>query len=628
MARTALDAINETERLVCGTGAVLRPAIAEGLALEGRPAATLLATGDHGGDCAFTCAPWVHHRLRSGPSSGFAFELTASVSQDAVDHCLVAHELARRIGAPGICTFDPPPAGPLELLRLPHDALVRELTDEPVMDVGSVANEATRAFRRVAGLTGRPLAAVTCDGPQGAEYGLVTGGASRAATRRLALALEAGGLPCRVICIHLIRPFPVFALAEAVSGLAGVLLIPGVDHVVEATRRACIEGGHPQPPVLLDPLDPRDVDDTSAAARLALGLKPARHREASPPVGVPPIVLTARPPGGWAESFLLDLAARLGSIEEVPFRRVGSNLRVGEGDPETGTAAPADLALCAHRSCLDRRSLPAAMARGGTLVIVSRSPVPTDWWNGLRPEVRYEILQRELRLNWLDLGNTPQLELADPAAVRSIVLDGFLAAAAPSLDRVLAREIGSRLAPAALTVLDPTALEAERSAAEADFISPPDSLPTMPPTPSLPNEEASGDADEWRVATRRFHLTGEGAHSAMEPTGAEPLHPLVLEALDLPQRKGASYPMLVFGDPAEEIAEPFERRVAAIFREMASQGEAAAVLPEHLPQLSAAAARVVARGTTPTELGLQVTETLDELRQRFDLSEAAATALR
>ena len=43
MARSGIDAVNATERLICGAGAVDVASVAQGLALAGERAATLLA---------------------------------------------------------------------------------------------------------------------------------------------------------------------------------------------------------------------------------------------------------------------------------------------------------------------------------------------------------------------------------------------------------------------------------------------------------------------------------------------------------------------------------------------------------------------------------------------------------
>ncbi len=631
VARAAYVAINETERRLCGSGAVSRPAVAEGLALEGRRAATLLApevAGSVGADTAFTRTAWVHHRLRFGPTSGFAFELTASMPQDGVDHCLVAHDLARRLGAPGLCTFDPPRSGPLDLVRLPDEAMIRELGYQPPGEVRPVSGDedailaaATRAFEAVHAVTGRPLAAVTCDGSDDAEYALVASGAAKSAARRLARALELRGTPCRIVCIHLVRPFPASALGRAVAGMKGILLIPGNDNVLDAIRRAVIDGAQTAPVVLHES---PDANDAVAAACRAFGLPTSRGRGPKTPPAVSPVGLTARPVGGWAEELLLDAAARLGMIDEIALCGEGAVLAVGRQGMDSAAGSPADLALCAHPSYLDAGGLVCEMARGGTLVIVSGGPVPDTWWDDLDPETRASIIERELRLNWIDLSGTPDLDLADPGAVRAVVLDGFLAAGAPALVRALGREIDGLHGPSSLRPLDPRSLESTRVARGTDFRPTPRPLPRMPEAPT-----EAGEAG-WRAAARRFHLTGHGAHSAAEPTQAEPLRPAVLEAIDAPARQGSRYPMLISTGQADgaSVALPFEKRVGAILEQFETDGDATTILAQHLPRLSSAMGRTVSRISGSPDPRSLIVEALEEFRGGFDLSDAASTALK
>ena len=143
-ASSALDAVNATERLLCGECAVHGPAVAEGLAISGRRAATLLERG-HGpvrsAPGAAAAVPWVDHRLRSAAAattSRAAFELVAADAQEAVDHCVVAHHLATALGQPGLCTIDRETAIGLSLVRFPDGDAAGPPSDGPASSLADL----------------------------------------------------------------------------------------------------------------------------------------------------------------------------------------------------------------------------------------------------------------------------------------------------------------------------------------------------------------------------------------------------------------------------------------------------------------------------------------------------------
>jgi len=626
VARTAREAINETERRLCAGGAVSRAPVAEGLALGGRRAATLLGVDGanaSGADETTVRAAWVHHRFGSAPSDGFAFELAASTAQHAVDHCLVAQDLARLLAAPGLCSFDAALSRPIALVRLPDETMALELDDEPAVaaitsldDEAALLTAAARSFERVSRITGRPLRAVTSDGPQDADQALVVSGTEQAAAQRLARALERQGLPCRVICVHLIRPFPASALGEAVAGVKNVLLIPGGDNLLEMKRRAVVEAGSATAAVLLPAPDDADAAD---AARLAFGLEATQSSPAASATA-PPAVLTARPLGDWADRFLLDVAARLGATDEIALSSAAADLLVGQPGMSAAEEPATELALCAHASFLESGGLISGMAHGSALVIASSHDVPVGWWEALRPETRRALLEKKLQLKWINLGAAADLDLADHEAVREILLNGFLSAGARCLTRAMGTELEFPDPPGSMIELDLDALESNRLAQDSSFKPTPGRMATMPE----PAEAA--DDTRWRDAARRFHLSGEGAHSASEPTQAEPLHPAVIEAIEAPTRLASRYPLFV-GLDEEQIAISFESRAAAILEELAADSKAGTILPGNLPRLSRTVGRVVSRKRHRADPAPIVAEAMNEFRKGFELSEAGAATL-
>jgi ferredoxin len=595
--RDAREAINETERLLCGSAAVTRPAVAEGLALAGRPAATLLVpstAGPTGSHTASAEAAWVHHRSGSGSSTGFAFELAGSIAQDVVDQCLVAHDLARRTGLPGLCTYEPAGTDRLAPVRLPDAPMLDAFRRGVEAGEGGVAAEAVRAFEHVTALTGRAISAVTSEGPEDASFAIVASAASRELATSLARLLAQGEVTCRVVSIHLIRPFPTETLSTALAGLTASVMIPAGDGE--------LDGALPLVSTVLPAPDRSTSLESRAlellgAARQAFGLPDAPAPEIAPAPATDTIGWTARPAGSWAEHFLLDAAARLETIDEVSLGNGSSTLIVG---PNASPDLPAGLAICAHPEYVQDRTLLDSMAVGATLLIASACAVPDGWWDDLAEETRVAILERELSLHWIDLGDGNP-DLTDPDTVRDELLQAFLSR-------------GGR-------PLDPKALESSRLGREPDFEPAEIPLPVMPEqtTESEPGDET----DAWRDASRHFHLTGDGAHSAAEPTSAEPLNPLVLAAMDAAARQGERYPLLIGGGRTV----PFEARVTEVLAQFEDEREPATILGHHLSRLSNSVGRVASRKAGPTETGPILDEALEEFRRGLELSEAAAMTL-
>ena len=74
LARRVRDAVDATERCICGEDAVTSAAVAEGLALAGRRAARRIGTGREPFHAAPVDAPWVDHRVGRTTGDGAAFE--------------------------------------------------------------------------------------------------------------------------------------------------------------------------------------------------------------------------------------------------------------------------------------------------------------------------------------------------------------------------------------------------------------------------------------------------------------------------------------------------------------------------------------------------------------------------
>lgn len=171
VARTGRAAVDLLERLLCGDAAVPSASIAEGRALAGDRAASLLGDGPGSPPAPGrpeAAAAWVHHRLRrSGPAAGnrFPVRLEARTAQQALDLSLVAHLVAARLGRPVACSMEEADAEGVHLLHLPAPELLEELLagqdGHPLVEPDSkqLRELVETALQAVAQRTGRPLEA-------------------------------------------------------------------------------------------------------------------------------------------------------------------------------------------------------------------------------------------------------------------------------------------------------------------------------------------------------------------------------------------------------------------------------------------------------------------------------------
>ncbi|MCP4660608.1 MAG: hypothetical protein GY856_34850 [bacterium] len=666
VARSGREVIHATEHLICGAGAVRSRAVAEGLALAGHRAATLLpAPGAQTapGAGAATAAPWVDHRIRveqpvAGRQAGF--ELVAATAQDAVDHCLVAHRLAARLRMPAICTVDRRTADGLHLVHIPSREVCRDLLDDAAVRAEAGEPEAAltaalEAFEAVSARTGRGCRAVDVDQGEDAEYVLVTAGAAGAEARAIAEALRREGVACALVTVALLRPFPQEELTRVFDPRQKIAVIEPVPAAQECALvgevRAALAAAKPDN-VCAVRYSGEGAEDLAARVRSAFGLTPAAEETASPAGPVlsseDRFVLGAVPAGAWSRGFLLDAAALLGRLEtlwidrpEPGFSRA-STLVVGRGEPDQTPPASFDLLFVANPSLYSVEGPARRVRKGGTILLAARAESPEAVWSSLSDAQRELITRRELHLQWID-ASAVQAAVAETPDVIRTALCGALLASAGSLSGWLGKEaeeedlvaaiVDSASEPTrweelllrdgadALQPVTPSETDAAAVAEEADF-RPSQRLPRL--AAAVEGEPAS----EWREALHHFHLTGEGGYSAAEPFPALPLEPAVMAPLVEQDRQWREYPLVVpaNGDAAGPAAGLYSL-VSEALEKLAGSGKQALMLRDHVARLAQAAGWVVESRGDHAPLTSVLDDVWSAFAREFDLSEAGAGAL-
>ena len=336
VARSGRAAVNETERRICGPGALRSAALAEGLALAGRRAATLLARE---APIEFTASgassAWVHHRIvgsRDGASGRLSFQLVARDAQEAVDHCLVAQRMAARLRRPGICALEHEIADALHLVRLPDPEMIggllgrKELGPLPkrVTEV-EILEAAAEAMETVSRKTGRPRTVVNSQVPADAECVVISGGANARMAERVAGRLRETGLSCGSVGLALVHPLPLDAMRRSYGGVRTIVIL-GVGKLIEPTGpvarlRALLNDGKTR--VFAVAAGDRDVDPIAAEIATLLGIGPITAAPAAPATDPAPadrrFAFGVHPRSAWSDELLLDIAAELGRFGSGPW---------------------------------------------------------------------------------------------------------------------------------------------------------------------------------------------------------------------------------------------------------------------------------------------------------------------
>jgi ferredoxin len=651
VARCGIQAVNAAERAICGAGAVSRAATAEGFALAGKRAATLLEDEPSSApsSAGSVAAAWVHHRLRPGqPGFGgsMVFELVAASAQEAIDHCLVAHRLAALLGEAGLCTADRSAVAGPHLVRLPEaETIEGVLGDAAPVGEGRPSGDAMiqaahEAFARVAVETGRPAGPVTAYRMDGARVALVASGGSVRRAKALADALREAGIACGVVSVAMIRPFPADGLRQALGTAKQVAVAPpSVDPAERdqfVTRVQSVLGDVQ----VIEPSQP----DTWAAA-LALDAKQHEATEAalqSADEAGESVVLGAAPAGDWSDQFLLDAAALLGSLGRLDLEcpstagNAISTLALGTTPSGGESKSKLDLLFVADASLLGADgALLDAVRDGATVVFSSRATSPQSAATALGDARRQEFAARGIRLKWINSEIT-ESEVASPSCVRTQLLGGFLSAD-ESLARLVraADLIGSlcsssdaagcetrtaellqqgagALQSIELAAVDPATLQHEVD------VRPRRSLPLMVEGPE------GGDVNEWAEKLHRFHLTGEGAHSPIEPLPPLPLAPAGLTPLASGGLMWSHYPFVLLPDGT---AKSFAALAAEVVEAIEAGGGRAEVLGQQVRRLARTVSRVLESSAGATGLRDIVDEACRSFAGEFELSESGAAEL-
>ncbi len=331
---TGSEAVARVERTIARDAVARDPAVAEGLAMAGVRAASLVdgpSIGSADG-IAVSEASCVHHVHASpGLERGGAFELAATSVQQASDHCLAAHLLSRRLGRAGLCSLAPSLAEDLKLVSLPEPGLIAELlgteigASEPDAGPDRIVDLAGEVLRTVGDRITRPAGLVDLQGGESAEVALIASGADTTPAREVARVLSEAGVAASALSVILVRPFPEAEVRKALGTSRTVFVVhaPGeASDLFASVRRAVGDETD------IHPLAAADPAQMIESIRGHLPGDSIKTQKLAPATAVAPSRrLLVAPEGPWSEETARRTLAALGRRVKLQVgRSTGSQL--------------------------------------------------------------------------------------------------------------------------------------------------------------------------------------------------------------------------------------------------------------------------------------------------------------
>jgi len=637
---TGSEAVERVERTIAKSAVARDPAIAEGLAMAGVRAASLVDGPSLGAadGVAVSETSCVHHVHASpGHERGGAFELAATSVQEATDHCLVAHLLSHRLGRAGLCSLAPPLAKDLKLVSLPEPGLIADLladagASEPDATPDRVVDLAREVLRVVGDRTSRPAGLVDGQGDEGAEVVLIASGAETAPAREVARALSAAGVTAGTLSVILVRPFPEAEVREALTACrtAFVLHAPGeASALLAPVRRAVGESTEVHPLAA--------ADSAQMIERIRRALPEGRIEAlAMTPPATPSRRLVVAPEGPWGEETarrtLTALSRRVAlDVDRSSDGPVGAV--VLHWDSAEIPGEDADLLLASHPAALDSQGALGLLRPRSAVLVLAEAESSKELVQLLAPGAQHILREKELRVHWVTPPGVPaEARSGEKDRAASLALAGAALALLqhPEDPNRMAEEISTgdeanrwlREGAATVRSLDPAAIDAFLATEELSFRSTPD-LPRMPGPVDDPEERRRQAS--W---IRRFHRLGA---RTFDPAPRLPVRPAVLDSLAESLRDASPDPFVLL--PRDDAEHPIAARglrelLGEELDAMEDAGWELGVLDGNLPALVAIAARLLAEGNLGHGLEGLLSAAGEELVAKLALPEGEAASLR
>jgi len=570
--RNARESSNLAELLICKRAARFSVSQVEGLALLGLRAAVLLPKEDTSLEAFHSDPPrMVYHRIRKANDKidyALPFELQACDAQEAIYHCLLAHDIAARLNIAGLCSMDERLAERLENVRLPSQEMIDSLT--PINNDGHATHDEAKIravvaqsftdFKRRFQLK---IDTVQSYNWQAEGICIVTAGSYVETALKISEALNHVDRACSVLKIALTAPFPTDDVATLLAKQQQIIVIGDC----KSREFSAVWSGIRQ--ALFD-LDKRPSlsylfgNDEEFWSKIALLLKFSEENlnEASTTLKAKRrIKIAAAPAGSLARGLLLDLAnylcrnSGLRAFDVKSPHKLISLIELNDGeapDPHEGI----DCLFLSHPGLIDVSDILASLKHKAAVLIQGRSVAELSFWPLFSKEQKRSIEERELRL--YSLSNDVVGEYQSIGSLGSFAVHGAMLRClennpvGPSLAQlkdagILYAQEFAKLS-AGWEAAEPVDRSIDNKLDTDPYFMPQRLIPKLLPAPRKRDESL-----EWKLAIRQFFLTGQSSYSKNHPLPALSIRPAALNPLLQRLESEQRYPLILLSKDAGSL---------------------------------------------------------------------------
>ncbi len=568
LVRSTRRLINLAESLICQDGARVSIAEAEGFSILHQRAAALL--NEKSSDFALPAMPstLICHRERklTDPLEiRMPFELQASSAQEAVYHCLIAHDAAARLNMPGLCSIDDELSNQFEGARMPTQAMLDAITPlgvhipNIVIDENAILGAIRTSFKHFAPLFDVPVSLIETHDCQSNGICFVTTPRYLSTAQKLAAALRKHDIHAGTVCIKLIKPFPAEEIQHELASQKYVFVL-GEDDIQEQSH--LLTGIHEIRNKSLLPSTIQYIP-MQTASRLEM-IANALHCDVNileeammPPMMGDEFVIGAAPGGQMSRGLLFDIAAYLSKMNRFSaFATKCSHPLISVIGIEsqcskrsTVEKKPINLLFLSHPGLIDISNILNDVAENGVILVLGRSVAEASIWPLFSSEMRQFI--EKMRISIYSLDGTLLDEYRTIDRYGAYVVHGALleliskcTGSALCFDALKQNRLLSDSAFERLNVGRSACREVDRSISHSDpfdpYFAPQIKLPQM--QPAAQNHASSAD---WRSSVRNFFVRGQSTDAHHHPLPGLSIRPAALNPYLQELEREHYYPLLV-----------------------------------------------------------------------------------